>query len=278
LKQESSIVAGVDMGAATAKAVILKTKEIHCFSVIPTGHSVAQSGDSVLRKALEKVGLSFDDLEYIISTGYGRRAVSFANKAVTEIICHAAGVSSFMPNARTIIDIGGQDSKVIGLDDGGNVTNFVMNDKCAAGTGRFLEVMAGILDVKIDDMGPISLTSKDPCKIGSTCTIFAESEVVSLRAEGRNRKDLLAGIHKAMSHRVAIMGKSIGFKKDVVFTGGVAKNTGIKQAMENEIGLPILTPEEPQIMGALGAALLAKADLEKLGKARRGSGLRLILV
>jgi len=166
----------------------------------------------------------------------------------------------------TVIDIGGQDSKVIGLDDSSNVINFVMNDKYAAGTGRFLEVMARALDVKINDMGPISLISKDPCEISSTCTIFAESEVVSLRAEGRGREDLLGGIHKAMSHRVVIMGKSIGFRKDVVFTGGEAKNVGIKEAMEDEIGLQILIPEEPQIMGALGAAMLAQADLEKLEK------------
>jgi len=241
----------------------LDGKELLSLCIRPTGYSVVKAGESVLRSALEKAALSFDDLRYIISTGYGRRSVSFVNKAVSEIICHAAGVGSMMPQARTIIDIGGQDSKVIGLDDQGNVSNFVMNDKCAAGTGRFLEVMAGILDVKIGDIGPISLTSKDACTISSTCTIFAESEVVSLRAEGRSREDLLGGIHKAMAHRVAIMGKSVGYKKNVVFTGGVAKNIGVRRAMENEIGLEILIPEEPQIMGALGAAILAQDALGK---------------
>ena len=229
-----------------------------------TGHSVSQAVDWVLGEALEKAGASFEALQYIISTGYGRRSVSFANKAVTEIICHAAGVRSVMSEARTIIDIGGQDSKVIELDNNGTVTNFVMNDKCAAGTGRFLEVMARVLDVTVVDIGPISLTSKDPCQISSTCTVFAESEMVSLRSEGRSREDLLAGICKAMSHRVAIMGKSVGFQEDVVFTGGVAKNAGIKIALEDEIGLKIIVPDEPQIMGALGAAMLAKADLEKM--------------
>lgn len=258
MKSIFSPVAGVDIGAATAKAVILRDKEVLSSSIIPTGHSAVEAGNSVLRKALEQVPVSFDDLEYIISTGYGRRSVSFAGKAVTEIICHAAGVGLIMPQARTIVDIGGQDSKVIRLDDHGNVINFVMNDKCAAGTGRFLEVMAGVLGVRIDDMGSISLASDNPCMISSTCTIFAESEVISLRADGRNREDLFAGIHKALSHRVAIMGKSMGFKEDVVFTGGVAKNTGIKKALENEIGLKILIPEEPQIMGALGAAILAE--------------------
>lgn len=268
MKQNSNIVSGIDIGAATAKAVILNTSgEVLSSSVIPTGYSVVQAGDSVLEQALKSAALSFDDLGYIVSTGYGRRAVSFATKAVTEIICHAAGVSSVMPQAGTVIDIGGQDSKVIGLDDNGNVANFVMNDKCAAGTGRFLDVMSGVLEVKIDEIGALSLLSQDPCQISSTCTIFAESEVIALRAEGRSREDLLYGIHKAMSHRVAIMGRSVGYKKDAVFTGGVAMNAGVKKALEDEIGLEIFVPENPQIMGALGGAILAKAELEKKQRA-----------
>jgi len=269
LAEKLLLTAGVDIGAATAKAAILSNNTLLSFSIIPTGHSVSQAGEFVLNSALEKANISFNDLQRIISTGYGRRAVPFADKALTEIICHAAGVNSILLSARTIIDIGGQDSKVIGLDENGNVINFIMNDKCAAGTGRFLEVMAGVLDVKINDIGPISLTGENPCEISSTCTIFAESEVISLRAEGKSRENLLAGIHKAMSHRVAIMGKSVGFKEDIVFTGGVAKNIGIGKAMEEEIGFKILTPEEPQIMGALGAAILAKVDIERPKKMER---------
>ena len=260
------IVAGVDIGAATAKAVILSGDEVLSFSIMPTGSSVVRAAEAVTEEALAKSGLSRGEVEYIISTGYGRRAVSFSNKALTEIICHAAGVSWVMPQARTIIDIGGQDSKVIGLDDNGNVRNFVMNDKCAAGTGRFLEVMAGVLGVEIGGMGAISLLGKDPCQVSSTCTVFAESEMVSLRAEGKSREDILAGIHKAMAHRIVIMGKSVGFKQEVVFTGGVAKNVGMKKVLEDEIGLGILIPDEPQITGALGAAILAKAELAKLHK------------
>ena len=263
-KNDGQIVAGVDVGAATAKAVILNDNNVLASSVIPTGFSAAGAGEAVTKEALEKAGLAMGDLAYIVSTGYGRRAITFANKVLTEIICHAAGVSWLMTEARTIIDIGGQDSKVIGLDDNGNVTNFVMNDKCAAGTGRFLEVMAGVLGVKISEMGPVSLLGQDPCQISSTCTVFAESEMVSLRAEGRNREDIIAGIHKALARRVAIMGAPVGFKKEVVFTGGVAKNVGIKKALEDELGLEILIPEEPQIVGALGAALLAQGELDKL--------------
>jgi len=265
---KSRAVAGVDIGAATAKAVILSGNQFFPFSIIPTGFSVASSAESVIEDALQKSGLSSSELEYVVSTRSGRRLVSFSNKVATEIICHAAGASSVLPEARTIIDIGGQDSKVIGLDNNGNVSNFVMNDKCAAGTGRFLEVMARVLEIEIGEMGTLSLLGKEPCQIGSTCTVFAESEMVSLRAEGKRGENILAGIHKAMAHRIAIMGKSVGFRKEVVFTGGVARNVGMKKALEDEIGLEILVPQEPQIVGALGAALLAKAELAKLGKDR----------
>ena len=261
------LVAGVDVGAATAKAVIVSDGKVVGQAVIPTGDRIVVAADKVTRLALEKAGMWRDNFDFeagfdcVISTGYGRHGVPFANKAVTEIICHAQGAHFLLPATRTIIDIGGQDSKAIGLDERGNVINFVMNDKCAAGTGRFLEVMAQVLGVTIEEMGPIALTSKSPCQISSTCTIFAESEMVSLRAEGKSREDLIAGIVRAVSSRVAVMGKTVGFKRDVVFTGGVAKNVGVKKALEEEIKMEILVPEEPQTMGALGAALLAKAEL-----------------
>ena len=257
------ITAGVDVGAATAKTAIISDGKILSYAVIPTGDSVARAAEKVTRAALEQAGLSMADLSFVISTGYGRNGVAFANKTASEIICHAKGVNLLMPSARTVIDIGGQDSKVIGVRENGTVSDFVMNDKCAAGTGRFLEVMAGVLGLDIEEMGPISCTSKEPCPISNTCTIFAETEMVSLRAEGRTREDLVAGIHKAVASRVVVMGKTVGYREQVVFTGGVAKNTGVKNSLEAGIGLPILIPEEPQIMGALGAALLAKAELSR---------------
>ena len=257
------LVGGIDIGAATAKAVILENDRTLASTVIPTGYSVAKAADAVIEQTLRNSGRNIDELEYVISTGYGRRAVSMANKVLTEIICHASGASSLLPSARTVIDIGGQDSKIIGLDCSGKVGNFVMNDKCAAGTGRFLEVMAGVLGVEIGEIGPLSLMGRNPCEISSTCTVFAESEVVSLRAEGETREDMLAGIHRAMSNRVKIMGASVGFKNDVVFTGGVALNVGMKEALASAIGLDILVPEQPQIIGALGAAILAKNEASK---------------
>jgi (R)-2-hydroxyacyl-CoA dehydratese activating ATPase len=256
-----AITAGVDVGAATAKTVLMADGKILSYAVIPTGDSVARAAEKVTRAALEQAALAMSDLGFVISTGYGRNGVVFANKAVTEIICHAKGVNFLIPAARTVIDIGGQDSKVIGVREDGTVSDFVMNDKCAAGTGRFLEVMAGVLGLAIEEMGPISLTSKEPCPISSTCTIFAETEMVSLRAEGRTKEDLVAGIHRAVASRVVVMGKTVGYKKQVVFTGGVAKNLGVKHSLEIGIGLPIMIPEEPQIVGALGAALLARREL-----------------
>lgn len=252
------ITAGVDVGAATAKTVIMSDGKILSHAVIPTGHNVARAAEEVTKTALEQASLTMTDLDLIVSTGYGRNGVGFSHKTASEIICHAKGVNFLMKEARTVIDIGGQDSKVIGVRKDGTVNDFIMNDKCAAGTGRFLEVMANVLNLNIEEMGPTSLSSEEPCQISSTCTIFAETEMVSLRAEGRNREDLVAGIHKAVASRVVIMGKTVGYKEQVVFTGGVAKNVGVKRFIEAEIKLPILIPDEPQIMGALGAALLAK--------------------
>jgi|YNPNPStandDraft_1061719.scaffolds.fasta_scaffold00208_24 predicted CoA-substrate-specific enzyme activase len=261
MRRDAAIVAGVDVGAATAKAVVLGAEGLISSSVLPTGASASKAAEEVTMLALESAGLSMDALKYVVSTGYGRRAVSFSHKTVTEIMCHARGASSLVAAARTVIDIGGQDSKVIALDGRGGVINFAMNDKCAAGTGRFLEVMAGVLHVEIGEIGQASLRAKERCRVTSTCTVFAESEMVSLRAEGRALEDILAGIHHAMAHRVVVMGRSVGFNAAVVFTGGVARNIGMRKALEGLIGLEIVVPEEPQIVGALGAAILAREEL-----------------
>lgn len=254
-------VAGIDIGAGTAKAVILENKEIVAFSIIPVSGDINKAVEGVMHDALDKAGLLLGSLDYVVSTGWGRDAVSFANASTTEIICHASGVHFLIPQARTIVDIGAQDSKVIRVNDKGKVIDFVMNDKCAAGTGRFLEVMAQVLGLKLEEMGPISLASKNVCNISSTCTVFAETEVVSLRAQGKAVEDLIAGIHRAIASRVVIMGSSINLEKETVFTGGVAKNIGVQKALEEVGGLKCVVPEEPQVTGALGAALIAQAEL-----------------
>lgn len=251
------VCAGVDIGAQSAKAVILKDNEVEGFAILPTGSNVSRVADRVMKQALKKVGLTMADVERVVATGYGRLAVSFAQESVTEITCHAEGASFLVPGARTVIDIGGQDSKVIRIDDSGRVLDFAMNDKCAAGTGRFLEVMAMVLRLKLADLGELSLRSQSPAKISSVCTIFAESEVVSLRAEGKLTEDIIAGIHRSIAKRVVSLGSRVGYQSPIVFSGGVAKNQGAKRALEEELGTEIIVPPEPQIVGAVGAALIA---------------------
>jgi predicted CoA-substrate-specific enzyme activase len=257
------LVAGIDVGAATAKAVILSDRKILSHAIIPTGFDVVSAANEVIKLACGEIDRSIDELEFVISTGYARNAVPFADKTVTEIRCHAKGAHFQLPEVRTIIDIGGQDSKVIRVNASGNVVNFTMNDKCAAGTGRFFEVMAKVLGLDISEMGSVALKSSHPCQISSTCTVFAESEMVSLRAQGKRREDLIGGIHKAAVSRIVAMGKSVGYERQVVLTGGVAKNIGVKKYLEDEIKMEIILPQEPQITGALGAALLADAELSQ---------------
>lgn len=257
MNSDRVITTGIDIGAATSKAVILNGNKIICSQVIPTGESVIKAADSVMQKTLNLANMSIDDIDHIVATGYGRRAVTFANEVITEISCHAKGVNMLMPLARTVIDIGGQDSKVIKIGEKGELLQFIMNDKCAAGTGRFLEVMAKVLGAEIGEIGPLSLKSNTPCQISNTCTVFAESEMVSRRAEGENRENILAGIHYATAHRVTILGKSMGFTDQVVFTGGVARNVGMRKALEDSIGKEVHIPETPQVVGALGAAIIA---------------------
>jgi len=215
-----------------------------------------------MEKALNTGHLAFEDLGRVISTGYGRNSVTYAQKAITEIACHAKGANFLYKEARMVIDIGGQDSKAILLGEHGKVEDFVMNDKCAAGTGRFLEVMAGVLGLELEELGKISLKSRAPCQISSICTVFAESEVVSLRAEKRSVEDIVAGVHQSAAKRVASMARPMGLARPVVFTGGVAKNSGVIKALEAELKTMLIIPEEPQIVGALGAALFARDEMK----------------
>jgi predicted CoA-substrate-specific enzyme activase len=202
-------------------------------------------------------------MTYIVSTGYGRINVPFADKQVTEISCHARGVSSLFPQARTIIDIGGQDSKAITIDPHGRVTNFIMNDKCAAGSGRFVEVIADTVGLRLEQMGDLSLRSTHPAQISSICTIWAQQEVASRLAEGVPVPDLIAGVHRSLADRVARMVKRLKLQKEVILTGGGGKNKGLLKALSEQLDCEILVPPEPLITGALGAALLGKDIVEK---------------
>ncbi len=250
--------AGVDIGSTMTKVVLLdKTGNLLSFIKGPTGAEHRQLANEVMEQALEQASLQIDDVSYIVATGYGRFNVPFADRQITELSCHARGVSSLFPNARTAIDIGGQDAKCMRIDNG-RLVNFVMNDKCAAGTGRFLEVTAATLGIKLEDMGNISLESTAKVQISNLCTIFAQQEVVALLSRGEKLENILAGLHDALASRVATLARRLGIEPDLVFTGGVAKNIGMVKAMKESLGCVVLVPEEPLLTGALGAAILAK--------------------
>jgi predicted CoA-substrate-specific enzyme activase len=250
--------AGIDVGSLSAEAVILDDQaQILAYSILPTGAHSTTAAESALHQALAQAGLTRDDLAYTVATGYGRISVPFADKRITEISCHALGAHHLFPDTRTVIDIGGQDSKVIRVDQHGKVTDFSMNDKCAAGTGRFLEVMAERLGVELGDLGRLSLAAQGEVEISSVCTVFAESEVVSLIAKNHPRNEIIRGLHKAIVGRVYAMARALGVAAAVTMTGGVAKNPGVVALMEARLGQPIHVPAEPQIVGALGAALTA---------------------
>jgi len=259
--------AGIDIGSVTTKAVVIdEREEIVAFSLIPTSYDRQKSGAEALNLALEKIQKSEKDIKYIVSTGYGRRAFTSADKVLPEIVCHARGTKLLFPTVRTIIDIGGQDSKVMELDEEGRVIRFEMNDKCAAGTGRFLEVLTErILNLPIEELGPLSLKFQNPCTLSSICTVFAESEIISLLSEHKAKEDIAYGMNKAIAKRVIGMGTAgqISYNELIVFSGGVAKNIGVVKAFEEELGKKVVTPEEPQVTAALGAALFAKEHSER---------------
>jgi predicted CoA-substrate-specific enzyme activase len=252
------ITVGIDVGSITAKAVAVKDGKLIGDQVILTGYNARNAGQTIFENIIEQLGLKPSAIEKIIATGYGRKSVSVADKSVTEITCHALGAHHLNPAVRSVIDIGGQDSKVIALDETGNVRDFAMNDKCAAGTGRFLEVMARALEVDLDDFGNFSLRAEQAAKISSLCTVFAESEVISLISMGERRANIIAGIHESIAARVFAMANRVGLKKPVMMTGGVAKNIGVIKALEKKIGDKIEVSPKAQVTGAIGAALLAQ--------------------
>lgn len=254
---------GVDIGSTMTKVVLIDESD-NLLSAIkgPTGPEHRQLANEVMRQSLEQAGLQIDDISYIVATGYGRLNVPFADSQITELSCHARGVSSLFPNVRTAIDIGGQDAKCMKINNG-KLTSFVMNDKCAAGTGRFLEVTAATLGVRLEDMGDIALKATKKIQVSSLCTIFAQQEVVTLLSRGENLENIVAGLHDALANRIAALARRLGIEPDLVLTGGVAKNTGMVKAMKESLGCELLVPEEPLLTGALGAAILAKETYMK---------------
>jgi len=264
------VYAGIDIGSLSSEAVLLGEDGILGYSIMKTGSNPRRTAQQCLKETLERNMLREKDIRMMVATGYGRISVPFADREITEITCHARGAHHLCPGTRTVIDIGGQDSKIITIDKRGNVTDFAMNDKCAAGTGRFLEVMASALEMDLEEMGLKSMEAKRATPISSMCTVFAESEVISRVAEGHRPEEIIRGLHEAIARRVFGLARRLKVREEVTFSGGVAKNPGIVASLKRLIGMPVNVPDEPQIIGALGAALYARDLSFKEKRLRKG--------
>nr|MBC7245144.1 2-hydroxyglutaryl-CoA dehydratase [Chloroflexota bacterium] len=249
---------GVDIGSLTVKAVLLDADQhVLAKRIMPAGYGGQEAAEALVARLLTEHSLTLAEIAYTVVTGYGRVRFTAADEEVSEISCHARGAFHLCPAVRTVIDIGGQDSKAIRLDAQGRVVDFAMNDKCAAGTGRFLEVMAAALDVPIEQFGSFALQSEHPLVISSTCTVFAESEAISHIARGAAKQDVAAGLHQAIASRVLGLAVRVGLEAEVMLTGGVALNVGVVTALARQSAYSISVPSDPQTVGALGAALYA---------------------
>lgn len=256
------VTCGVDIGARTIDIVLFDAERIVDFCVVDTGAFPQKNARDAFENLLHGANLVPADVSRIVATGYGRNYFEDAHRGVTEITCHAKGVAFLFPSARTIIDIGGQDSKMIEIGAGGKVLNFVMNDRCAAGTGKFIEIVANTLNIPLEETGKAALGVTEICEISSMCAVFAESEIIGLLHKGTARKVILRGVFRSVARRTLGMAGKIGLRNDIIFTGGVARNEGVLQALMQETGNEnIMTPDDPQITGALGAAIIAMEDL-----------------
>jgi len=251
---------GIDSGSRTTKIVFFQNNRIKYSKVINSGVNPKKTSELLFKKTLSNLKINEKDISKIYATGYGRKLVRFADKQVSEISCHAKGVNFLFPHARTVIDIGGQDSKVILLNEKGKVTDFVMNDKCAAGTGRFLEVVAHIFELTVDELGKISLKSNEKIEIDNTCVVFAESEIIGLISLGKKTEDIIMSVHHSIAKRTKSFLSQLHWQKPVIFTGGVAKNIGMTKAISMVLNTEIIVPENSFITGALGVAIFAGAS------------------
>lgn len=259
------IVAGCDVGSTTGKLVVMEDDRMLVSAIVPTRPLSDQTAYDALEAALRGSGLKREDIAMVIGTGYGRLNIPFAQRNVTEISCHGLGAFWADPEIRTIIDIGGQDCKVIRIDEHGGVIEFAMNDKCAAGTGRFLEETARGLGVGIEDLGPLSLQAKDGVKLSSYCSVFAETEVIALLSEGIALEEIAAGINQAIASRLASLVKRVGVQEKVVITGGVSKNSGVVKGIEDRLGVSLARIKvDPQLIGAIGASLFAQRSAQRI--------------
>lgn len=250
------ITAGIDIGSLSTKSAVMNDGEVIGFDIVLTGGCNRTAADKTFANVLAKTGLQRDDVRFVVSTGYGRENISFADKHVSEITCHAIGMHLQNPAIRTILEIGGQDSKAIRIDEDGNVETFAMNDKCAAGCGRFLEVTARAMGIELKDLGEVSARSENVVRISSTCTVFAETEIVSLVAVGTPVPDIVKGVHRSIATRAVSLLRTVGVNGPVGMSGGVALNSGVVRCLEESLKTDIYIAADPQVRGAIGAAWL----------------------
>lgn len=250
--------AGIDVGSAQTKGIIINDRlEIVSRVLIDTGAYVTRAAERCFDEALKQPGLRREDVAYVVGTGYGRYKVTFGDTQITEISCHARGASYIFPGTRTVIDMGGQDAKGIKVGEGGEVKDFVMNDKCAAGTGRFLGNAADVLSLSLDEIGKLSLLAKYPVRLTTVCTVFVESDIMSYLAQGKKVEDILGGVHSAIAARTISLVRRVGIEEEVTFTGGVSRNIGMVRALEDKLGMKLNVSPESHFTGALGASLFA---------------------
>jgi len=259
------ITGGCDVGSLTSKGVLIKDNRVIGSEIIKSKVKPQESADAVMSAVLEKCGLSRDEVQYWIGTGYGRDKINFVDETLSEIACHGKGAKWLLPATRTVIDIGGQDAKTFKIDENGHVERFITNDKCASGTGRFLEVMAKVLGLEMEEMGRLSAKAASPVTFAASCTVWAQADVIKYLNSGYNIEDIAAGINNAMANRVAVLVSTIKAEKEICMTGGVAKNAGVVNALEKLIGQKIrrIRKEDPQLAGAIGAALYAGEKLKQ---------------
>ncbi|HVA33387.1 MAG TPA: acyl-CoA dehydratase activase [Candidatus Baltobacteraceae bacterium] len=249
--------AGVDVGSTQTKCVIVDARRaIVARALVDTGANVTRAGDRGFAAALDAAGIAADSVGCVAGTGYGRFKVTFGDLQITEITCHAKGASSLFPGTRTVIDMGGQDAKAIGVRDG-EVTDFVMNDKCAAGTGRFLSTAAETLGLDLGEIGPLSLRATHPVRLSTVCTVFVESDIMAYVAQGKKTEDILGGIHSAIAARTIALARRVGLEPEITFTGGVSLNAGMVAMLEEKLGQKLNVSPDSHYMGAIGAALFA---------------------
>ncbi len=252
------IAAGVDVGSTATKAILMDdNRRIVGRSLIKTGANVVKAAERVFAEAVRQAAIEEHDVLQVVGTGYGRYKVTFGHAQVTEISCHARGAAFLFPESRVIVDIGGQDTKAIRIARGGDVEDFCMNDKCAAGTGRFLEAAANTMGLSLDEIGPLSLQYRQVLKITNVCTVFVESEILAHLARGRAPADILRGVHLAIASRSVALMRRVGMEPEITFTGGVSRNAGIVSALEEKLGQKLNVSAESQYVGAIGAALFA---------------------